>query len=290
MYNGFINLNKASGVSSNRSLGVIKRVLHAKENGCKVGHLGTLDPLACGVLPVAVGKATRLFDFCLNKTKTYRARFTFGVMSDSFDLATPLISFDGAEVTSLSIQSVLPQFIGKIDQIPPMYSAKNIGGVRAYKLARKGDFVDLKAKSVEIYSFDLLSQIDKNTFEFSIECSSGTYIRSLARDLGEAVGSKAVMSYLCRERSGEFALENSFTEEQLTEYASTPEKFILPCETVLKNLPKVVFNDTETMVLNGVKIECDVKELSRIYLPDGTLVGIGCADEEGFWEIRTRLL
>ena len=283
-------MNKEIGVSSNRSLGVVKKVLNTKETGCKVGHLGTLDPLACGVLPIAVGKATRLFDYCLNKTKTYRAHFTFGVTSDSYDLATPLVKYNGNRVDKKAIEAVLPSFIGKIEQIPPMFSAKNICGVRAYKLARKGEFFQLNSKTVEINSFSLLSQIDENTFEFSIECSSGTYIRSLARDLGEALGSKAIMSYLCRTQSGEFRLENSLTEEEILALSDTPEKIILPCETVLNKLPKYVFSGDKLRVLNGIKIPCEVEEIMRVYLPDGTLVGIGGKDENGFWEIKTRLL
>ena len=290
MYNGFINLNKSSGMSSNRALSVIKKVLHTKENGIKIGHLGTLDPLACGVLPVAIGKSTRLFDYCLNKTKTYRAQFTFGVISQSYDLATPLEKQSDVDVTEDMIRNVLPQFIGKIDQVPPIYSAKSIGGVRAYKLARKGESACLPAKNIEIFSFDLIKKVDRNTFEFLIECSSGTYIRSLARDMGIAVGTGAVMSYLCRIKSGEFNLENSFTEEQILQLSSQPEKLILPPEIVLKTLPKYVFSTKEVRVLDGIKIETDIVTPTVLYLPSGELVGIGQGDENGHWKISTRLL
>lgn len=290
MFNGFINLNKQSGMSSNRALSVIKKVLNAKEKEIKVGHLGTLDPLACGVLPVAIGKSTRLFDYCLNKTKRYRARFTFGYTSESYDLATELIKVDGEEVTLDKIKTVLPQFLGKIDQIPPLYSAKSIGGVRAYKLARKGADIELPSKQIEIYSIEVLSQTDTSTYEFIIECSSGTYIRSIARDLGERLGTQAVMSYLCRERSGEFTLENSFMEEDILRSSDQIEKLILSPEIVLSSLPKYVLKDDEIRVLDGIKIPCEITCPTRIYLPDQTLVGIGRANETCFLHIDTRLL
>ena len=290
MFSGFLNLNKPSGESSNKALFAVKKVLRENRIDTKVGHLGTLDPLACGVLPVALGRATRLFDFMLDKKKIYRARFVFGKTSDSLDLGTPLVPFDGEAVTKDKIESVLPSFLGKIIQIPPNYSAKNVGGVRAYDLARKGKDFTLQGKEVEIYSFSLLSQVDDDCYEFLIECGSGTYIRSLARDLGNAVGSAAVMSYLCREQSGMFRLENSCSEKDLLSAPDSFEKYVIPIEAAIKELPKKVLNEKELCLLNGVAIESDVIGAQRIYLNDGTLVGIGEADENGALKIKTRLL
>ncbi len=290
MISGFLNLNKPSGESSNKALFAVKKVLRQQKLDVKVGHLGTLDPLACGVLPVAIGRATRLFDFMLDKTKVYRARFTFGVTSDSLDPATPLIPVEGEKVTENAIQAALPDFIGKLQQVPPNYSAKNVGGVRAYRLARKGKDFTLPAKEVEVYSFDLVRKTDENTYEFLIECSSGTYIRSLARDLGAAVGSAAIMSYLCREKSGIFTLKNSHMEEEIL---AEPEKFVsflIPTEEALLSLPKRVLVGDEEKVLNGIGIPTEFAGKQRVYLSDGTLVGIGECDDEGLLKIKTRLL
>lgn len=290
MFSGFLNLNKPSGESSNKALFAVKKILRENKIDTKVGHMGTLDPLACGVLPVALGRATRLFGFMLDKKKTYRARFTFGVTSDSFDLGTPLIPFEGETVTKEKIESVLPSFLGKIVQIPPNYSAKNVDGVRAYDLARKGKEFTLKGKEVEIFSFLLIDQTESDTYEFLIECGSGTYIRSLARDLGAAVGSAAVMSYLCREQSGMFRLENSRTKEDLFSEPNALEKYLIPVQEALTDLPKRILTDNELRLLNGVAIESDIKGMQRIYLNEDTLVGIGETDENGMLKIKTRLL
>ncbi|MBO4539116.1 MAG: tRNA pseudouridine(55) synthase TruB, partial [Clostridia bacterium] len=185
---------------------------------------------------------------------------------------------------------VLPQFIGKQQQVPPNYSAKNVNGVRAYRLARKGEEFMLPAKEVEVFSFDLVAQTDENTFEFTIECSSGTYIRSLARDLGKAVGSSAIMSYLCREKSGIFTLENSRTEEEILAEQENFISYLIPMEEALSALPKRVLNSDEQIILNGIGIPTDVRGKQRVYLSDGTLVGIGECDEEGLLKIKTRLL
>ena len=230
------------------------------------------------------------FRFYARQKKVYRARFTFGVTSDSLDLGTPLIPFEGETVTKEKIESVLPSFLGKIVQIPPNYSAKNVDGVRAYDLARKGKEFTLKGKEVEIYSFRLIDQVEKDCYEFLIECGSGTYIRSLARDLGAAVGSAAVMSFLCREQSGMFSLENSRTKEDLFSESNALEKYVIPVEEALKDLPKRVLLDNELRLLNGVAIESDVVGMQRIYLQDNTLVGIGETDENGMLKIKTRLL
>ncbi len=290
MFSGFLNLNKPSGESSNKALFAVKKLLRDNKIDTKIGHLGTLDPLACGVLPVALGRATRLFDFMLDKKKVYRARFTFGKTSDSLDLGTPLVPFDGELVTKERIEAVLPSFLGKIIQIPPNYSAKNVNGVRAYDLARKGKEFTLKGKEVEVFSFRMIDQIELDCYEFLIECGSGTYIRSLARDLGAAVGSAAVMSYLCREQSGIFSLKNSCTKEDLFSSPNTLDQYVMPIETVLTELPKRTLTDKELCLLNGVAIQSDVAGLQRIYFQDDTLVGIGETDEKGLLKIKTRLL
>lgn len=210
--NGIININKPSGISSNKVVNTIKKAFNQK----KVGHLGTLDPLASGVLPVCIGKATKLFDLFLNKTKEYVAEFTFGVETDTLDSEGIVVNQSSVLPNEAEIKKNLVNFLGKINQLPPKYSAKNVDGQRAYDLARKGIEFELKPKEVEIFKFELLGQINENTFEFLIDCSSGTYIRSLARDLGLICNSYAYMSKLTRTRAGNFELKNSVELEKVS--------------------------------------------------------------------------
>ena len=179
---GIILVNKPSGMTSSNVVVKIRHISKVK----RVGHLGTLDPLASGVLPICLGKATRLFDLFLQKDKSYVAHIEFGKLTDSLDIDGKVISENGKVPSREEILNVLPKFIGKISQMPPSFSSKVINGVRAYKLARLGQEVQLKPCDVTITKLELLSQINENTYEFLVGCSSGTYIRSLARDIAEA--------------------------------------------------------------------------------------------------------
>ncbi len=291
MYSGFLNINKGSGYSSNKSLFAVKKVLRQRAITTKVGHLGTLDPLACGVLPVALGRATRLFDFSLNKEKKYVARFRFGCTSASLDLGTEVIPFAHFSVKKEDIEEKLSLFIGEIDQLPPSYSAKSIGGVRAYKLARKGEEFVLPSKKVTVKDFSLLSQTDENEFEFEIICGSGTYIRSLARDIGEAVGSAAIMTYLCRTKSGPFSLGNSITEENLLDNEECLEKNLLPVDYLLTDLPKIFLGERDLFrITNGIHIEGDYPNEAVLYDEKNELIGLVGKDEDGLLRINTRLI
>ena len=174
---GFITVDKAAGVSSACEVNLIKRL-----SGTPCGHMGTLDPMASGVLPVAIGNAARLFDYFLEKKKTYVANFEFGTDSDTLDTTGNIISANGVVPSADEIMRALPSLCGEVLQIPPKFSAKNINGKRGYQLARAGVEFSLPPKKVNIYSIKLLKQISKNTFSFEIECGGGTYIRSIARD------------------------------------------------------------------------------------------------------------
>ncbi len=208
---GFVNVNKPSGLGSSKVVAVLKKCYNVK----KIGHMGTLDPLAEGVLPIAIGKATRMFDYMLNKHKTYIAEFTFGATTDTLDSEGAVIETSDKIPTESEIKAVLPQLTGEISQIPPQYSAKKVNGKCAYSLARMGQIVELKPKEIEIYRLELINQINDNTYQFLIECSGGTYIRSIARDMASLLDSKAYMSKLVREKSGKFGLKNSYSLEQL---------------------------------------------------------------------------
>ena len=170
---GFITVNKAEGVSSAREVNIIKKL-----TGTPCGHLGTLDPMASGVLPVAIGNAARLFDYFLSKKKKYVATFVFGCDSDTLDTTGAVIE-TGAKIPSLcEIEAVVPYLTGEVLQIPPKYSAKSICGKRGYQLAREGVDFTLPPKKVNIYSIRVLDKVTENSYSFEIECGGGAYIRS----------------------------------------------------------------------------------------------------------------
>lgn len=256
---GFVNVWKREGDTSAFVVNRLKRLTHTP-----CGHMGTLDPLASGVLPVGIGNATRLFDYFLDKKKVYVARFRFGVTTPSLDYESEQI-FGGDIPSSSQLESVLPQFLGKIDQIPPIYSAKCVNGKRSYELARAGQEVQLAAKTVTIDRIDLLEQTDNDEFSFRIVCGGGTYIRSLARDIAAAVGTNGFMSGLVREQSGVFCKENAVLLETLT--ADNIAQYIVRTEDVLP-FPEMVVNDSR--FYNGIHLPCDREEgLYKIYNEDG---------------------
>ncbi len=209
---GFINVNKPQGMTSASVVSMLKKQLHVD----KIGHMGTLDPMASGVLPIAIGKATRLFDIALDKTKTYIAEFTFGYTTDTLDSTGLVLACDNYAPPVAEIKNACLSLIGTISQIPPKYSAKKVNGKCAYKLARAGSNFELKPKNVNILKFDLTKIIAHNVFEFIIVCSSGTYIRALARDLGELTKSLCIMSGLKRIQTGSFTINNSVNPTDVT--------------------------------------------------------------------------
>ena len=209
---GFIPVNKKKGDTSAYIVNRIKKLV-GKHKSC--GHMGTLDPLASGVLPVAIGQATRLFPFLLDKRKSYLADFDFSFTTPSLDLETePYLTTD-KKASEKEILSVLPSLIGEVMQTPPAYSAKCVDGKRSYKLARRGVEVELQPKKVRIDDIRLVDRLSETCFRFEIDCRGGTYIRSIARDLGAALSLPATMTNLVRTRSGIFTIENSFTLDEI---------------------------------------------------------------------------
>jgi tRNA pseudouridine55 synthase len=210
---GFINLNKPATWTSHDCVAKVRKLLKIKQ----VGHGGTLDPAATGVLPIAVGKATRLLPY-LPERKAYRARIRFGVTTTTDDLEGEIRQTRSGKAISLDeVQFHLTQSIGKIEQIPPMYSAIRRDGQRMYELARKGEVVELPSRTVEIYSLDRLNWYpgESPEIEVAIACSPGTYIRSIARDLGDALGVGGTLAQLIRTESGGMHLADSVTLEEL---------------------------------------------------------------------------
>ena len=240
---GFVNVYKPEGMGSTKVVGRVKYLL---KTPC--GHMGTLDPLACGVLPVGIGNAARLFDYFLQKEKRYSARFVFGATTDTLDREGEIVR--GGRVPSADeIAAALPAFIGEIMQTPPRYSAVSVNGRRGYDLARSGQDFELTAKKVRIASFTLREQTAPDEFAFDIVCGGGTYIRSLARDLAEALGTKGYMSYLCRTASGVFTCETSVPFDSLT--AENIRDYIIPTDSVL---PFPVLENADERIFHGVGV------------------------------------
>lgn len=252
---GIINLNKPSGMSSSNAVVKIKKLTHQP----RVGHMGTLDPMASGVLIIGVGKATRLFDYYLNKSKTYIAKFKFGVTTDTLDSEGKVTKTSDIIPTKEDINKAIPKLVGKISQIPPIYSAKSVGGTRAYKLARQGVEVQLKPKEVEIYCIKLIEQSSIDEFIFEISCSSGTYIRSIARDMGASLGTYAIMTALERIQCGPFELKNSVNLDKLTE--ENIESMLTSLNDALCGLKNICLKETDLKkVLNGVPININEQD------------------------------
>ncbi len=261
--NGVLIINKASGMTSHDVVNRVRRILGEKS----IGHLGTLDPMATGVLPLVVGRMTRLAQFYTSSDKCYEGEIRFGFSTDTFDA-------DGEQVGEASeVQVTLEQardaakaFVGKIEQIPPAYSAKKIGGVPAYKLARKNKEVDLTPVQVEVKVFEIVSA-EADRARFRAEVSSGTYVRSLAHELGRKLGGGAHLSELTRTRSGEFRLEEAVTLEALDEarQKGTVEEKFVHLRRILPEFPCVTADEESTgKIRHGMSV--NLPELSRAKL------------------------
>ena len=265
--NGIILVNKERGISSNKVVNKVKYLLKAD----KAGHLGTLDVLGEGLLPVTLGKGTKLFDYFLNKDKVYKTVFKFGLTTTTLDLEGEVTNQNDVEVNLEDINSILPQFIGKHAQLPPVYSAKKIRGKKAYQLARAGvEEIELKPKTIEIYSINLLRQIEHNTFEFELHCSSGTYVRSVCRDMAEKLSTYGVMLSIQRTRCGDFDIKNSYTLEDIERgnYKIIPLDSIFDCPSI--NLK----SEESEKLLNGVNIHFYKDGIFKAYDDNLNFLGV----------------
>ena len=209
--NGFVNIIKPTGMTSSDVVLKVKKILNTK----KVGHLGTLDPAASGVLPIAVGKATKFFDYFLSKDKEYIALVQFGVETDSGDSFGNIISTSEKIVEPFSIYNAIPSLLGEIEQTPPKYSAVKINGKRACDLARENANFEIKPRKITIFSIDLLKKVDNNQFLFKVHCSAGTYIRTLFMDMAKLIGTIASVPVIIRTKSGLFDKKSAITLEEL---------------------------------------------------------------------------
>lgn len=244
---GFVNVYKPKGMTSFQVVAKLKKIYQTK----RVGHLGTLDPMAEGVLPIAIGKATKFFDYFLLKQKEYDAVFRAGVLTDTLDADGQIVNENNFIPTIEQVQKASVNFVGKISQMPPKFSAKKVNGIRAYKLAREGKDFDLKPKEVEIYHISTSKGGDDSLFNLKIICSSGTYIRSLGVDIFASINALATMVKLVRTRAGQFKIENSFSLEEIE---NNPQSAITKIDEVI-TLPKIELNEEQFFKLkNGVAI------------------------------------
>ncbi len=277
--NGFINLIKPKDVSSAFAVTSVK-----KKFNCPCGHMGTLDPMASGVLPVGVGHASRLFQYMLSKDKSYIATFSFGEERDTLDITGEIERLTDAIPTSKELEEVLPKFVGKIMQVPPKYSAKNISGKRGYQLARSGVDFELPPVEIEINKIELLGQVSEREFSFLIDCKGGTYIRSLARDIAYAVGSLGTMTKLERTKSGIFDISTGVDLETFRN-CENPERYLIPADTVV-NFPKLNLTPKQyKKILDGVYDDLGYEDgLYRVY--SDTFIGVG-QSEQGILRIKS---
>ncbi|HEV2971932.1 MAG TPA: tRNA pseudouridine(55) synthase TruB [Pirellulales bacterium] len=244
---GLLNLNKPVGTSSAGVLGRIKRLVRP----AKIGHAGTLDPLASGVLVACVGPATRLAEYVQRMPKRYRATFLLGQQSDSDDIERPVTKLSDPPIPSRDqIERAAARFVGEIQQRPPAFSALKIAGRPAYQLARKGRAVELQPRPVTIHRL-IIGAYDYPTLTLEIECGSGTYVRALGRDLAESLGTAAVMSALERTAVGEFRVEDACDLNALSA-ESLPQILLSPLQAV-NSLPRVQLSDPEVqLAINGL--------------------------------------
>ena len=275
--NGILLLDKPLMLSSNQAIQKIKKQFNIR----KVGHTGTLDPLATGLLPVCMGQATRISRFLINSDKTYRALIMLGTRTSTGDKEGEIIercSFDASTNTAY-IDKVLKSFIGEQKQIPPMYSALKHNGERLYKLAQKGLSVSRKARSINIYSIDLIS-INDDYLEVIIECSKGTYIRTLAEDIAKKLGTVGHIDQLRRLNIKCFHDQSMFSFNQIMK-AKSINQFLLPIDIPLKHLAKKDFSESESsMFINGLSIQTNQRsnnesDYIRIYNDESVFLGVG---------------
>ena len=213
MLEGVVNVLKPPGLTSSDVVSDIRHIFGIK----RVGHTGTLDPGAAGVLPICIGRATRLFDYLVDKEKEYIGEIAFGVATDTQDSYGEAVERMDAEVTENMIKAVLPEFIGVQNQTAPLYSALSVGGRKMYRLAREGVEVERKVREINVPALELITKTAPNRYLVRIACSKGTYDRTLCHDIGERIGVPAHMSFLLRTRSGAFDLDGAFTIGELRE-------------------------------------------------------------------------
>lgn len=272
--NGIIIINKKKGSTSHDNVYKIKKMFNEK-----VGHTGTLDPMAEGVLPILIGKGTLVSKYLINHDKKYIVKLQLGIQTDTADSEGKILKELPVEnMQTLKINEVLNTFIGKQEQIPPMYSAIKVNGKKLYEYARKGQTVDIKPRTIEIYEIKLIHiDEEKKQIEFEVFCGKGTYIRSLCEDIAEKLGTVGYMKELKRIQVGEFKIEDSVTIEELENYKDNINDRIISIEKLFINKAKIILEPRKLQLfLNGVKLTQNCQdEVYRIYDISNNFIGIG---------------
>ena len=280
--NGMLLLDKPQGVSSNKALQICKNLLNAK----KAGHTGSLDPLATGLLPLCFGKATKISGMFLDADKRYEVSIRLGVSTDSGDCDGEVLETRPVDVARADLEGALDTFRGDILQIPPMFSALKKDGVPLYKLARKGVEIERAPREVSVRSLDIL-EFANDRVDIDIRCSKGFYVRSLAMDLGNLLGTGAMVESLRRTAVGKFSIEQSVTVAQLEalEPGECRQNLVLPADEALAHLPKIDLNETSTRYFcqgQAVRaIQASQAGLARLYSNNNQFLGLGEVTKDG---------
>lgn len=284
--NGILCMNKPQDFTSFDVIGKLRGILHMK----RLGHTGTLDPMATGVLPILVGTATKACDILPNQDKTYQATVVFGKATDTLDIwGKPLQDYPEQHVTEAALRAILPEFLGDITQLPPMYSAVSINGKRLYELARKGETVERPTRTVHIDAITLDAFDEtQQTATLTVSCGKGTYIRTLLSDMGQRLGGDAVMTALTRTAACGYPLQDCLTFEQVAAAMAggTLEEHLLPTDSLFSSYPKLRLNAAqERMFCNGVKLDLNRlrdlqpdQDIYTVYGATGTFLGTALAD------------
>ncbi len=288
-YEGIVNVLKPPGMTSSDVVVDVRRIFEEK----RVGHTGTLDPGAAGVLPICIGRATRLFDYLVDKKKEYFAEICFGTTTDTLDSFGAVTEEKDCNVTLDQLEEILPEFIGEIEQIPPIYSSLNLNGVKLYKLARKGELsapLEERKRRVNIFELEVAQELEKNRFLIRILCSKGTYIRTLCNDIGKKLDVPAYMPFLLRTQSGNFDVGSSYTIAELKDLKEVQllKSAIIPMDKAADNIPELklknLSNRNKRLLINGasININDDIEPdcVYRIYIEDN-FIGLGILEESG---------
>lgn len=282
MIDGILNVYKEKGFTSHDVVAKLRGIVKQK----KIGHTGTLDPDAVGVLPVCLGKGTKLCDMLTDRSKTYEVVMRLGITTDTEDMTGTVLTNQEVVCHNEQIQTVVQSFVGEIEQVPPMYSALKVNGKKLYELAREGKVIERKARLITIHSIEI-KKIELPFVTMEVVCSKGTYIRSLCRDIGEALGCGACMQELIRTKVGTFSIEHSLTLSQIEQRVAeeTLDSFLVGVEDALKEYEAVsVKKESDKLIHNGnpfcerdVLIQnknIDKERPIRVYDSNGTFIGM----------------
>ncbi len=293
MANGILVIDKPAGWTSQDVAAKLRGVFHER----RVGHGGTLDPMATGVLPIFIGRATRAAEFLENAQKEYIAGLRLGVVTDTQDTTGTILQQCEANIPRQTLQSALGAFCGQIEQLPPMYSAIKIGGQKLYTLARKGCEVARQPRAITIYELELLDGAAAD-YTLRVHCSKGTYVRTLCHDIGAALGCGGCMSSLRRTRAGSFTLQQAVTMQQVLDFAQShdPQQLLLPVDAIFAAHPALIVTMQQAARLkNGapVKDRSFADGTWRVYAEDGEFLLLGRVEAgvlhtiKSFFEVNT---